>query len=262
MMNGIVIARRLLLTVSALAVLGTALGLVFVERTAVTYRAGLEVARDSAAVAATVTGSVEVLAGEVADLAGAAADTLEQAVILVESGSASAEQIGTALGTNLAEGVEGTANIASGLAGFIEAIERFIPGDSRSLGEDLRAIAAGLEPVPDQLRTLGDQLIATSVELDASTTRLTAVAAELDELVLGLEQVEASLADVDRLAASIESSAEDALDRSQTDLWVLRVLVVVLGIGTLAACLAAWHAVGVLARQHDAGAEAGAGGGT
>ncbi|MEN9506308.1 MAG: hypothetical protein RI958_2234 [Actinomycetota bacterium] len=262
MMNGITIARRLLLTVSALAVVGTALGLVFVDRTAVTYRDGLEVARDSAAVVATVTDSVEVLAADVADLAGAAADTLDQAGVLIESGSESAEQIGIALGTNLAEGVEGTANIASGLAGFIEAIERFIPGDSRSLGEDLRAIATGLEPVPGQLRSLGDQLISTSVELEASKEQLAVVAGELDALTVGLEGAAASLAEVDRLAASIEASAEDALDRSRADLWVLRILVLVLGLGTIAACLAAWYAVGVLARQQDAQAGRGAGGGT
>lgn len=147
--------ERLLAAVALLAVVGTVVALVLVQRIGSTYRDGLEVTRDGAEVATVGTSSARQLASDVAELARAASSGLDQAQRLVELAVESTGDVGVALGTNLAQSVEGTANIANGMAGLIEAIERLIPGDSQSLAEDLRALAEGLEPVPDQLRSLG-----------------------------------------------------------------------------------------------------------
>ena len=82
-------------------------------------------------------------------LAEATAEGLDQTELIVELASESVADVGTAMGSNLADGVEGTASIADGMAELIETIERFIPGDSESLAEDLRALSDGLEPVPE-----------------------------------------------------------------------------------------------------------------
>src|SRR5215218_8034420 len=166
--DGIAIARRLVTTVAVLAIIGTVLALVLVQRVGIKYRDALEVAVDGADVAALSVESATSLASDAADLATAASDGLDQTERIVALASGAVNDVGIAMGSNLAESVEGTASIADGMAGFIETIERFIPGDSESLAEDLRALADGLEPVPNQLRSLGDQLVQASAELDAS----------------------------------------------------------------------------------------------
>jgi ABC-type transporter Mla subunit MlaD len=250
--NGVEIARRLLISVALLAVVGTVLGLVLVQRLGVTYTAGLEVARDSAVVAATGTAEVQQLAEDMVALTDSAATALSQAGEIVDSASASTEAIGTAMRTNLAEGIEGTANIANGMASFIERIERLIPGDSRSLAEDLRALSNGLEPLPAQLRTLGDQLVTTASQLQTSSADLDVLAAQLDVLAGSIGDAAESLSEVDALARDIAQRAEEALDRSKSDLLLLRLLVVVFGVGVMAACVAAHRAVGALAVRQAA----------
>ena len=238
-LDGVEIARRLLVTVALLAVVGAVLGLVLV-------------ARDSAAVAAAGTADVKELADNMVSLTDSAVIALEQARDIVDSASSSTEAVGTAMTTNIADGLEGTANIANGMASFIETIERFIPGNSRSLAEDLRQLSDGLEPVPDQLRTLGDQRITTATQLQASSANLDALAAKLDVLSVSIDDAAQSLTEVDALARDIAQRADEALDRSKTDLLVLRLLVVVLGVGVMVACLAARRAVGALAVRQAA----------
>jgi hypothetical protein len=108
--EGTDVARRLLVAVSALAIIGTVLGLLLVQRIGTTYRDGLEVARDSALVASTSTASVERLAADVSKLAASAATSLEQATTVVDSAAESAADIGTAFGTNVADALDGTAS--------------------------------------------------------------------------------------------------------------------------------------------------------
>lgn len=252
---GIDIARRLLVAGAVLAVVGTVLALVLVQRIGTTYRDGLTVAGDAAEVTSLSSRNAADLAGDLSALAGGAVDALDEAGTLVELASSATDDVGTALATNLADGVEGTASIADGMAGFIEAVEWFIPGDSESLAEDLRALADGLEPVPDQLRSLGQQMGDTSAALTTAGGSLDEVQADLDVLAASIAEARVALAEVEALAADLEQRAGRALDRSRTDLWLMRVLVVVLGLGTTAACLAAHRALGAL--RHDR-----AGGGT
>ena len=92
----------------------------------------------------------------------------------------STAQLGEAARTNLADSVEGTAQIADRVADVIEGIERFIPGNSDSLAEELRTVSDGLEPVPEQLRTLGDQLVVGSDDLQASMVTLDALSRRIE----------------------------------------------------------------------------------
>ena len=243
------IAKRLLATVAVLALVGTVLGLLLVQRLGVTYRDGLALTSDGAAVAAASAESAAALAADVASLAEAATVTLEQTQAILASASDSADGVGVAMGTNLADGVSATANIANGMAGFIAAIERLIPGNSQSLAEDLRTLADGLENVPQQLRDLGDQLVATSEELTTTAESLAPIGDTLDELATSIGDAQATLAEVQALALDVEQRADDALDRSNTDLWLMRLMVLVLGLGVFAACLAAYRALSALERR-------------
>ncbi|MCU1358803.1 MAG: hypothetical protein JWN99_92 [Ilumatobacteraceae bacterium] len=250
--GGIAIAMRLLAFVAVLAVVGTITGLVLVQRIGTGYRDGLTVARDGADVAAQSSDSALSLATDLSSLTAAASDGLDQTETIVEVASASISDVGTAMGSNLADGVEGTASIADSMADFIEGIERLIPGDTKSLAEDLRVLSDGLEPVPDQLRSLGDQLTEASTQLDGSIQTLNDLETQLDALSVSIAQARIALAGVQASADDLAVRAQSALDRSSTDLWLLRVMVLVVGIGVAAACLAARRALRVL----------GAGGGT
>ncbi len=251
--DGVAIARRLVTTVAVLAVIGTVIALVLVQRIGTRYRDGLEVARDGANVAAVSAEAASSLASDVSGLTAAATDGLDQTRRVVELSSVSVSQVGTAMSSNLADGVEGTSGIADKMAGFIETIENLIPGDTQSLAEDLRALSDGLEPVPDQLRALGDQLLLASSGLDATTGTLDVLQVQLGALNDSIAQAREALVAVQASADDLAVRAQEALDGSSTDLWLMRLLVVAIGAGVAAACLAARRALGALN---------GAGGGT
>jgi hypothetical protein len=252
--DGIDIAGRLVTTVALLAVVGTIVALIMVQRIGTGYRDVLEVTRDGSDVAATSAESATALATDLASLTTAAADGLDQTARIVELASASLLDVGTAMSTNLADGIEGTAKIADDTAGFIEVVEGLIPGDnSDSLAEELRTLSDGLDPVPDQLRSLGDQLSQESTDLTGTLTTFDQLQTQLDELSTSISQASVTLAKVQTSADELAVRAQDALDRSGTDLWLIRVRVLIVGAGVAAACLAARRALHALR---------GAGGGT
>lgn len=246
--DGFDVARRLLTAVAVLAVIGTVLALLLVHRLGQTYQVALQVTSDSASVGSASVEEAIGLVDEVDALAVAVAQTLDQVESVLDSTAQSLDQIGAAMADNVADSIEGTAEIANGLAGLIEAIERFIPGDSDSLAESLRKISDGLEPAPDQLRALAVQLDANATELRLAARSLSPIQTSVENLAVGLSDSQDTLRNVEQLAADIAERADAALDRANRDIWLLRLLVVVLGIGTIAVCLAGRRALGGLAR--------------
>lgn len=216
------------MVVALVAVMTAALGLVLVERVGATYRDGLDVTVDAAQVTALGISSARALAEEVAGLAATTALVVDQAGDVVRDTSDVAADLATALQTNLAGGVDGTAGVADDLARFIEVVERLIPGNRDSLAEDLRRVADGLGPLPDQLRVLGQRLAATS-------DRLTDVAPAIDTAANRVEEVSRRLVDaldtLDEAALLADETAQrarDARDRADGDLWIARALVVLI----------------------------------
>lgn len=246
--DGLSIARHLLVSVAVLAAIGTVLGLLLVQRVGTTYRDGLAATADGADVAALGAASAEVLAGDIVDLADAAGASIDEAREFVVIAAGTTSDLGGALGTNIADGVSGTSSIADDLATLIESIERFIPGDRDSLAEDLRLLADGLAPVPDQLRSLGVELDSSAVSLEAAADTLTDIGVQLDQVELSIGEARLALVEVEELSADVAERSRRALDRSGTDLWLVRLLVLVLGLGTAGAALAAHRSVGVLGR--------------
>jgi hypothetical protein len=242
-LDGLQVAHRLLLTVTVLAVVGTVLGLVLVQRVGVTYRDGLEVAADGAAVAALSVDQASSVVDEVGALAEAVSVAIDEAEEVLLASADSLDDIGTAMGENVADSIEGVAEIANGLAGVIEAIERFIPGNSDSLAESLRKVSDGLEPAPDQLRTLATDLAATADQLRSTSVALQPIGNQVDSLATSIASSQTALAEVQRLAAQVEASSQAALDRSSLDLTLLRLLILVLGVGSAVAFFAASRAV-------------------
>lgn len=246
--DGLGVAQRLLTTVMVLALVGTVLALVLVQRVGVTYTSGLEIAADGADVAAVSVREASGLVDEIAGLAEAVSVALDQAETVLNSSADALDGIGEAMGDNIADGLEATAEIANGLAGFIETIERFIPGNSDSLAESLRKLSDGLEPTPDQLRDLATQLAATADELRATAVSLQPIGNQVDTLAASVSNSQSTLAEVERLAQQVQVRSEEALDRSSRDLLLLRLLVIVVGVGVAAACWAASRAVRTLQR--------------
>jgi methyl-accepting chemotaxis protein len=254
----VAVSQHLLTTVAALAVVGTILALLLAQRLGTTYRDGLDITADGARVAALGATSAEDLATDLLALVDSSGTSLAEARDLVLVASDVTSDLGTALGTNVADGVAGTSSIADSMAGFIEAVERFIPGDRDSLAEDLRTLSDGLEPVPDQLRSLATQLEDSSIELDAAAASLDAITDTLDSLAASIREAQVALGEVETLSEDVAVRATAALDRSSTDLWLVRVLVLVLGLGVAGAAIAGRRAVELLAARGTPGA----GGGT
>ncbi|MDO8392645.1 MAG: hypothetical protein Q7V57_19390 [Actinomycetota bacterium] len=244
--SGLAVARRSVTVVGALAVVATLLVFLLVGRLGATYRDGLQATSDGAELAALSTATANTLADEVAALAGTASQTLAQTRLLLASAATSTDDLGTAMDTNLADTVEGVANIANGLAGLVEAIEFVIPGDSDSLAEDLRDITNGLKPVPAQLRTLGEQLHTVADQISGSLADLDAAGEQLERLASDITEAKTALAQAAVVAADVAEKADDALQRWGTDLWLLRLVIVVLGAGAVLVCFVAHRALRAL----------------
>jgi ABC-type transporter Mla subunit MlaD len=224
------VARRLPRVVMVAALLATIVGLVIVERIGDSYRATVDIAVDSARLAASVAEPAAELPQALLTVTDAVDDTLSQVATAIESSSAAANDLAIALQSNVALAVEGVATVADRLASFIEAVERFIPGDTESLAEDLRRIADGLAPAPDQLRTLGDQLAAAAGDVAATSAALEEISAGLDEVDAGIAEAGEALDDLPGLLADVEAEAVRTRDRVGSDVWLLRLLVVLGGL--------------------------------
>lgn len=255
-------AQHLLIFVAVLAVVGTVVAMMLTQRLGTTYRDGLGVTADGAEVATVGATSAATLASNLLMLADSANASLDQARGLALVASDSTADLSVALGTNIAEGISGTASIADSMAGFVETIERFIPGDSDSLAEDLRRLADGIGPVPDQLRSLASQLEASSIELDAAAATIATITLQVGDLTGSIAEARTALVEVERLSIDVAERARAALDRSRTDLWLVRLLVLVVGLAVTGAAMAGHRSSRSFAAARDHGTRSGAGGGT
>ena len=242
----------ILRVVMVAAVVLTVIGLVIVERIGAAYRDALDVAEDAAAVAAAATDPATGLTTDLAALTRSVDDTLQAVGSLAETAAISTGQLGEAAQTNLADSVEGTAQIADRVADVIEGIERFIPGSSDSLAEELRTVSDGLEPVPEQLRTLGDQLIEGSDDLEASLVTLDALSRRIEVIASGIEDTAGAIENLPAVARTLEASAREARDRVTVDLWLFRIAVVLAGAAVFLVALALERMLPASAwRPHD-----------
>jgi ABC-type transporter Mla subunit MlaD len=215
--------------IMVIAVVLTLVGLAIVQRVSTSYRDALLVAEDSAAVAAAAADPATGLAADLADLTRSLGETLDQVRELAETAATATGDLAAAMRTNLAESVEGTAQVADRVADVVEGVERFIPGNSRSLAEELRTLADGLAPVPGQLRDLGDELDAGSRSLTLSLSTLNALGQRIDIIADGIDETTRVLGDLPAVARTLEASAQRAGDRVSFDLWLFRLAVVLAG---------------------------------
>ncbi len=221
-------SRLLIFGLAAVAV-AVILGLVLVQRVGTTYRDGLAVAADSAALAVDAADPVSSMTTDLVAFARATETGIADARETLASAQVSVEQLGAAAQGELAETASGLAGLADRVAGVIEGIERFIPGNSASAAEDLRRIADGLEPVPTELQDLGAQLETTATQLAAADPTLveleetvSRLGDDLDELAPAVDNMAAT---ADRLAQRVEA----ANDRVDLDLWLARLVIVLVG---------------------------------
>ena len=221
-------SRLLIFGLAAVAV-AVILGLVLVQRVGTTYRDGLAVAADSAALAVDAADPVSSMTTDLVAFARAAetgiADARETWPRLRSPSSSSARRHRA----SSPRPPPGLAGLADRVAGVIEGIERFIPGNSASAAEDLRRIADGLEPVPTELQDLGAQLETTATSWPTADPTLV----ELEETVAGLgDDLDELAPAVDNMAATADRLAqrvEAANDRVDLDLWLARLVIVLVG---------------------------------
>ena len=220
--------NRRMLVATAMTVVAAVLGLVLVERLGTTYTDALDVTVDAAELSVVGIEAARDLAVEVAGLASTTAVVVDRAGDAVREGAGTTADIATALRTNLAGGVDGTAGVADDLAAFIEFVERLIPGSRDSLAEDLRRVADGLEPLPDQLRAVGDDLAVASDRLVDVSPAIDTAALRLADVAERLEAALVTLDDAVTLAEQSRERATQARDRADGDLWLARALVLLL----------------------------------
>jgi ABC-type transporter Mla subunit MlaD len=157
--------------------------------------------------------------------------------------------VGTALSTNVADAVTGTASIANRLARFVEVVERFIPGNTDSLAEDLREFADGIEPVPDQLRTLGAELATTSDEIEAASASLGPVSDQLTSTASDLAAATTDIEQAASVANEIAARAQAQLDASNSTFTLAKVLLFVLALVIALTCVAGERVISVAQRR-------------
>ena len=157
----------------------------------------------------------------------------------------SLDQLGVAARDDLAVTADGLARLADRVAGVIESIERFIPGNRESAAEDLRDIADGLEPVPAELRALGEQLQTTAAQLGDLDPTLADVASSVTELGRSLDALSPSIDELATTATRLVERVDDARDRVGLDLWLARLVIVLVGAAMAAGLLLAARRGGV-----------------
>jgi ABC-type transporter Mla subunit MlaD len=205
------------------------LGLVLVQRIGTTYRDGLDVAAESAALAADGAAPIVAITDELVAFAAVAETGIQDTRRLLATAETSLAQLGAAAEDDLAVTTEGLGSLADRVADVIGSIERFIPGDRASAAEDLRTIADGLQPVPDELRALGVQLQQTADELGALDPTLVDVAATVSELGDALAELAPSVDELAVAAARLVTRVDDARSRVALDLWLARLVIVLVG---------------------------------
>ena len=213
------------------AVVGTVVALALVERVGQTYEGGLAITERSAVLVADAVEPVQVLAHDLAALVDTVVDELAGVQDLLATTQAILDDVGVAAATNVADITEASADVADRLARQLELIERFIPGDTQSVAEELRALADGLEPVADQLRTLGVQLQAAADQLGETAAALADVAVQADAIATDIAELGPTLDALGAAAADLRDRAQSASDRVDLDMWLVRILVIVTGVG-------------------------------
>jgi hypothetical protein len=216
------------------AVVGTVVALALVERVGETYEGGLAVTERSAVLVADAVEPVQVLAADLAALVGTVVDELDGVQELFATSQAILDDVGVAAATNVADITEAAADVADRLARQLELIERFIPGDTQSVAEELRALADGLEPVANQLRTLGVQLQTAADQLGDTSAALADVAVQADAIATDIAELGPTLEALEATATDLRDRAQSASDRVDLDMWLVRILVIVIGVGIAA----------------------------
>lgn len=245
-------ARVLLAVVAVLALVGAFVGVAVLNRVSTTYEVALALTRDTADAAADASNSAVDIANGVSELGAGASTTLTATQQVLDSAATAADGVGTALSTNVADAVSGSASIANRLARFVEMIERFIPGNSQSLAEDLRTFANGIEPVPDQLRTLGTQLATTADEIEAASASLGPVSQQLQTTAADLASATADIEQAAKVANEIAARAQAELDASNSTFTLAKVLLFVFGLVIAFACVAGERVISVAQRRSAA----------
>ncbi len=227
-------ARRAGRSVMVASVVGSVVALVLVGRFGDTARAALDVAESSVGVAGEQQAPLQQLADDLAALTRTVGETLDATRVLLDDGSGVLTLTGDAASDNLAVTAEGAGDIADRVAGLVETIEDFIPGDVDSAAEDLRDIADGLEPTATQLRLLGDQLRVAATKLTDADEVVVQLRSDVDALVDDLTALSESVGALGDTSDDVAATVAETKDGLDTDLVLLRVLVIVLGLGGVA----------------------------
>jgi hypothetical protein len=231
-------ARALCVVVVVGSLVGAVFALALVESFRTTYEDGLELTAQTAAVAGELADPVSGIVADVQELTEVAEEGLVVAISLVENAAVTADEVGVAASTNLADSLDGLARMSRRIADLAERIERFIPGNTESIAEDLDLVAAGLEPAADQLRSLGDTLVTSSDDLETAAATLERTQVVLSGVAEDLTATAASIAELPELAAELERRALEEQDQLGTQVWLLRLLIL-LTAGTVAAAAGA-----------------------
>jgi ABC-type transporter Mla subunit MlaD len=243
----------------AAIVVAVVIGLVLVQRVGTTYRDGLDVAAESARLLGDAAGPINEMTTDLVDFAGTADSGITDARSLLQSAGTSLDQLGAAARDDLALTAEGLASLGDRVAGVLETIEGFIPGNRDSTAEDLRKIAEGLEPVPAELRELGTQLQQTATELREADPTLAAVATSVGALGDDLEALEPSVVELGTAATRLVGRVDAARDRVDLDLWLARIVVVLVGAVLAIGLWVGWRRGAPILPPDDAAAVAGSG---
>lgn len=212
------------------AVAATVVALVLAGRFGSTARSALAVTESSVGVAGQSQAPLEQLAADLSALTVTVGESLDATRTLLADGADVVTLAADAASDNLAVTAEGAGDIADRVANLVETIEKFIPGNVDSAAEDLRDIADGLEPTAAQLRTLGSELEAAAAELRDADDVVAELGTNVDAIVTDLDALAVTVGQLGDTTAEVSAAVAETNDGLDTDLALLRVLIVLLGV--------------------------------
>ena len=115
-------------------------------------------------------------------------------------------------------------------------------------GSDVAALSAGTASdlaadVSTLARTAAQGLVETRTIILLAAESVTSIAAQLRDLAASVEASRAALIELQKLSNGVAASVDDALQRSSTDLWLLRLVVIVIGVIVAGAARVAQRAI-------------------
>ncbi len=205
---------------------------ILVERTFSAIADGLEAAVEVSQVSAEAAGSVEELSTGLGTLIGSVDQLAGNAQSLASDASDAATSVADAANGSVGTALQSTGKTAEKLApvvGFVEGLT-----GSKGAKQDLDELAKSLKPLPKELDGIASDLRKTARSLNESKDSLDQVRIDLKNTKSSVDKGRVAIEKLPAAAKKAEAAAAGPLQRIRVNLWLWRMALLALWVGTMA----------------------------